>query len=189
METEDWVFGLIAGVAVIAIIGGLVWALSPSKPKQEASVYTDVASCSKDHPADECQKAFDAAQADKDKAPKFSTQSTCEDVYGKGQCVPRGSGGATSDGFSPFMTGFMMGHLLSGGGYSYQPVYIDRSRHVYSGGGYVGSFSGGRVTGYTGPSTYSASTPSAPRAGVAPSVSARGGFGSTAGMAAESAGG
>jgi len=162
---------ILGGVATIALIGGGIWLFSPSD--DDTKLYKDVAACSQDHPADECQKAFDAAKAQEDKAPKFSSSQSCEQVYGPGQCVPRGSDG----GFSPFMTGFLLGHILS----SPQPAYIDRESRVYSGGGYVGSYSGRSYS----PST----TPSAPRSAVPPAVSARGGFGSTAGHAAESAGG
>jgi len=119
-----------------------------------------------------CRDGYAQAMAKMAEAPKYETQATCEDVYGPGNCVPRGT--VVHDGGGWFVP-YMMGYMIGGGfgrSTSYYPVYVDRGGTTFAGGyGSVGS----NVV----------STPSwqggAPAA-VRPSSSSvvRGGFGSTA---------
>ena len=43
----------------------------------------------------ECDRGYQAALADDKNAPRFSDRTSCEDIYGEGQCVPRGYGGSS----------------------------------------------------------------------------------------------
>jgi len=120
-----------------------------------------------------CRDGYAQAMAKMAEAPKYETQATCEDVYGPGNCVPRGSVVHEGGGwFVPYMMGYMIGGGF-GRSTAYYPVYVDRGGTTFAG-GYSGSVGGNVV-----------STPSwqggAPAA-VRPSSSSvvRGGFGSTA---------
>lgn len=137
---------------------------TPPQPA-EAKVYASVEACKVDLPEAECQKAFDAAQAEHVKtAPHFQDPARCEDVYGPGNCVPR----VASNGdpfYMPFMMGYMLGRDTSGPTVVYHqyPVYVDRHGGAWSRGSSVG--------------TFTRATPSAP------TVATRGGFGGSASVA------
>ncbi len=120
-----------------------------------------------------CLDGYAQATEKMAEAPKYETQATCEDVYGPGNCVPRGSvvqGGGGGGWFIPYMMGYMIGGGF-GRSTAYYPVYVDRGGTTYAGG-----YGGGNTV---------VSTPAwhggAPAA-VRPSSSSvvRGGFGSTA---------
>ena len=159
-------------------------ALPPPQPVQ-AVAYASLDQCklSKEVPAAECDKAFAAARADDGAhAPRYAERSTCEDTYGPGNCVPRGSGGNGSF-FTPLLTGFVIGRMLDGGG---QPYYRGTGLYRDNGGGYVTGF-GGHLdrdyrTGRTSIDRRSIDPPAAireapPRVQTRTSVVSRGGFG------------
>jgi len=98
---------------------------------------------------DECKAAnditdteCDAAQANAQRtaaetAPRYATQSECEGQWGPDQCRQNGSGGSF---FTPLLTGFVIGQLLSGGGYrGGGALYRDRNGNYQNGygGGYL----------------------------------------------------
>lgn len=119
-----------------------------------------------------CRDGYAQAMEKMAEAPKYETQATCEDVYGPGNCVPRGT--VVHDGGGWFVP-YMMGYMIGGGfgrSTAYYPVYVDRGGTTFAGG-------------YGGGSGSVVSTPSwrgDPPAAVRPSSSSvvRGGFGSTA---------
>ncbi len=99
---------------------------------------------------DECKAAnditdteCDAAQANARKvaaetAPRYATQSECEGQWGPDQCRPNSQGGGSF--FTPLLTGFVIGQLLSGGGYrGGGALYRDRNGNFQNGygGGYL----------------------------------------------------
>lgn len=103
----------------------------------EAVAYANLDQCkaADEVPDAECDKAYAKARADDENAPKYAERASCEDVYGAGNCVPRGSGGGW---FVPAMTGFVIGRMLDGG------------RPYYTGTGLYRERDDGYVTGYGG---------------------------------------
>lgn len=142
---------------------------------QQGKIYRDLDACIADAPdmdhVKECREGYHQAMEKMAEAPRFEQQARCEDVYGPGNCVPRGSvveGGGS--GFVPFMMGYMIGGAF-GGGYGrtiYAPVFIDRTGSTYAGGSVISR-----------PSWTGGAPAAAPAARASSSVS-RGGFGSTA---------
>jgi uncharacterized protein YgiB involved in biofilm formation len=120
-----------------------------------------------------CRDGYAQAMEKMAEAPQYDTRATCEDVYGAGNCVPRGTvvheGGGS---FIPFMMGYMIGGGF-GHSTSYYPVYVDRGGTTYAGG-----YSGGSGGNVVGNAAWNGGAPAA----VRPSSSSvvRGGFGSTA---------
>jgi uncharacterized protein YgiB involved in biofilm formation len=147
--------------------------------QQEQVVYRNLDAClaqAKDMDGVQaCRDGYAQAMAKMAEAPKYETQSTCEDVYGPGNCVPResvvheGGGGGW---FVPYMMGYMIG---GGFGHStaYYPVYVDRGGTTYAGG--YGNGAASTVVSNPG---WHGGAPAA----IRPSSSSvvRGGFGSTA---------
>jgi uncharacterized protein YgiB involved in biofilm formation len=142
---------------VIYMVGIVVVLILLSRCQQEHAqaieTYPTVAACRAQHDEAECERAMAGAQAQQDQtAPHYGNQATCEDVYGPGNCVPRGEyappgyypGGYGGSGgwFVPAMVGFMIGHALSSGPV-YQPVYLDRRGYAYSGSTLLGAYGGG----------------------------------------------
>src|SRR5579859_4568927 len=119
-----------------------------------------------------CRDGYAQAMEKMAEAPKYETQATCEDVYGPGNCVPRGSvvheGGGS---FIPFMMGYMIGGGF-GRSTAYYPVYVDRGGTTFAGG-----YGGGANTVVSTPS-WQGGAPTAVRSSSSSVV--RGGFGSTA---------
>src|SRR3712207_467840 len=69
------------------------WDASAGRQQVEALQYASLEACkaANDVPDPECESAYKAAQADDaQNAPKFTDAKSCEDIYGQGQCVPRG---------------------------------------------------------------------------------------------------
>ena len=99
-------------------------------------VYTSLDECraANDISDAECDAAQAAAQkAAAETAPRYATQSECEGQWGPSQCQPNNQGGNGSF-FSPLLTGFIVGQLLSGGGYrGGGPLYRDREGRLSNG--------------------------------------------------------
>jgi uncharacterized protein YgiB involved in biofilm formation len=145
-------------------------------------------------PDAECDSGWAAAQKDAEaSAPRYRDRSTCEDVYGQGNCVPRQSAGGSF--FMPLLTGFVIGQMFDGFGNRY---YRGTGMYRYSdryGGGYATGW-GGRLG-----RDYATGRSVVPRAGIEPpdairqapprvqtrtSVVSRGGFGGGRGFGASS---
>lgn len=136
-----------------------------------------------------CEQAAKTAITDQERnSPRFDGRETCEDVYGAGQCVPRGSQGGGV--WGPLIAGFVVGRMLDGG-YRGTGIYRDGRD-----GGYYTGF-GGRLysdyaTGRTRIGANGIDPPAAIREAPAKvqtrtSVVSRGGFGGR--MSAHSYGG
>ena len=121
-----------------------------------------------------CRDGYAQAMEKMAEAPKYETQATCEDVYGPGACVPRGSvvhDGGGGGWFIPYMMGYMIGGGF-GRSTSYYPVFVDRGGTTYAGGYGRGSI-------VSAPS-WNGGAPAAAAARSSSSSVSRGGFGSTA---------
>ncbi|HMA49925.1 MAG TPA: DUF1190 domain-containing protein [Magnetospirillaceae bacterium] len=146
--------------------------------QQEQVVYRNLDAClaqAKDMDGVQaCRDGYAQAMEKMAEAPKYETQSTCEDVYGPGNCVPRGSVVHEGGGwFIPYMMGYMIGGGF-GRSTAYYPVYVDRGGTTYAGGYGTGP---GASTVVANPGWHGGAP-----AAVRPSSSSvvRGGFGSTA---------
>ena len=106
----------------------------------EAFSYASLDACKQANevPDAECDTGWRAAQEDNDaSAPRYAERASCEDVYGVGQCVPRGSGGGSF--FTPLLAGFVIGQMLDGGGRPYyRGTGLYRRDERYGGGYYSG---------------------------------------------------
>ena len=146
--------------------------------QQEQVVYRNLDAClaqAKDMDGVQaCRDGYAQAMEKMAEAPKYETQSTCEDVYGPGNCVPRGSVVHEGGGwFIPYMMGYMIGGGF-GRSTAYYPVYVDRGGTTYAGGYGTGA---GASTVVTNPGWHGGA-PAAARPSSSSVV--RGGFGSTA---------
>ena len=140
-------------------------------------------------PDSACETAQKNAKDDENAEARYADSKTCEDVYGPGQCVPRGSNvGGGGSFWGPLVTGFVVGQMMNGG-WGGRGLYRD-----WRDGGFYTS-SGGRVwTDYSTGRTRVGSRGFDPPAAIAPqkvqtrsSVISRGGFGGR--MSARSSGG
>ncbi len=126
----------------------------------------------------ECEAAYQKAQAEAERTgPKYNSSGECESEFGSGQCTQTRSGGY----FMPMMTGFMMGRMLSGGGYSgygYNPVY--RYNRPYSAQHNKIMTADGTVIGSPGQSSYRVDKNTLKSKPTVTKTVSRGGFGSTA---------
>ena len=155
--------------------------------QQQQTIYRNLDACladAKDMDAVQaCRDGYTQAMAKMAEAPKYETVASCEEIYGYGNCVPRGT--VVHDGGGWFVP-MMMGYMIGGGfgrSYSYYPVYVDRGGTTFAGG--YRSPSGS-------PTVNSPSWQGGAPAAVRPSSSSvvRGGFGSSAtASAANSSGG
>ena len=89
-------------------------------------------------PDDACDTGMKQAKAEESAESRYADSKTCEDVYGPGQCVPRGQAGGGSF-WGPLVTGFVVGQMMNGG-WGGGGLYRD-----WRGGGYY-SRGGGPVT-------------------------------------------
>jgi uncharacterized protein YgiB involved in biofilm formation len=153
---------------------------SPPGAAQEGRIYKTLDACLAEaadmDAVNACRQGYHDALAKMADAPRFDQQARCEDVYGPGNCVPRGSVVHDgSGGFIPFMFGYMLGGF--GGRTNYVPVYVDRGGSTYAGSTVIAnpSWSGGV------PSATSMASKGGPSLSATTSSSvARGGFGGTA---------
>jgi uncharacterized protein YgiB involved in biofilm formation len=128
------------GITLIFLFAAILSHFTGGGSAEAVQIYPTVEQCKAQQPAADCDKAFAGAQAQHDaQAPHYGNVTSCEDVYGPGQCVPRS--GAGSSWFIPAMAGFVLGHALGASpAVIYQPVYVDRSGFAYSGGTVIGPY-------------------------------------------------
>jgi uncharacterized protein YgiB involved in biofilm formation len=125
-----WTSALLLVVAV-----GVMWAAKPSE--QRIKIYNSIEACRVEQPAEDCAKAFAAAQEEQAKsAPRFAARELCEAQYGSCGALHDGTG----DWFVPAMVGFMIGHALGTPSVVSQPVYVDRNLRAYTGTTVLGSY-------------------------------------------------
>jgi uncharacterized protein YgiB involved in biofilm formation len=140
---------------------------APRQEPVEAVAYMDLNQCkvANEVPDEECDKAFAAANADHDKAaPRYEERASCEEVYGPGNCVPRGYNNGGGSFFTPLLTGFVIGRMLDSGG-----------RPYYGGTGLYRDYRGDYVTGYGGrlDRDYATGKTVVSRSGIEPSPAVR----------------
>ncbi|UTP40848.1 DUF1190 domain-containing protein [Phenylobacterium sp. LH3H17] len=149
----------------------------------ETFQYADLDSCKTANqiPDAECDTAYAKALEDNDKsAPRFEAKATCEETYGEGNCVPRGSGGGSF--FTPLLAGFVIGQMFDGGGNRYYRgtgLYRGRDGYTTGWGGKLGrDYATGRTTiGKYGIDPPDSVRQAPPRMQTRTSVVSRGGFG------------
>ena len=110
-----------------------------SSGTQEAAVYRSIDDCNDSNPGQKeaCQLAFENAEKEAERtAPKYRSQRDCEDEFGYDRCRRHSS---SSGVFMPMMAGFMIGRMLNGGRYSYNPMFTSYSRHSPYYGNWVGA--------------------------------------------------
>lgn len=181
---------MLAGAASLTLAGcddpGPQASFDPNRGEQvEAFSYKTLEECkaANEVPDPQCDTAYAAAQKDDQKnAPRYEARASCEEVYGAGNCVPRGSENGGSF-FTPLLAGFVIGQMLDGGGYRGTGMY---RRDDGYGGGYYSTY-GGRLnrdysTGKSVISKTSIDPPDAirnapPKIQTRTSVVSRGGFG------------
>lgn len=146
----------------------------------EARSYPNLDACIADGALDEatCRETEQAARAEHEaSAPRYSSQSLCEEQFGYGQCQAR-SGGSF---WQPFFTGFLVANLLDNVGglrYRAQPYYRTRDGLAMTPGGYRINRGPGGVAKVSKNSLTRVAAP--PKVQTRTSVVARGGFGSRA---------
>ena len=120
----------------------------PTQAAAEAApvAYASVQDCAGQNDPAACEAAFQQARAEHDQtAPRFTSQTDCEQQWGEGNCENRPdqarSGGSSV--FMPILAGFMIGRMMSGGGMFGAPL-TRRGGGLYSRGAPVaGGFGGG----------------------------------------------
>lgn len=114
----------------------------PRPPPQPTLAYTSLETCKAEDaiPDAECDAAWVEAQNEAARsAPRYATREECEGQWGPEQCRPLTGGGGSF--FGPLATGFIIGQLLNGGGYSGGgPLYRGRD------GEYSNGYGGGRLS-------------------------------------------
>jgi len=117
---------------------------SPAQGEQvQAFAYSSLEACKQagEVPDAECESGWAAARNDDTThAPRYGERSTCEDVYGAGNCVPRHEGGGSF--FTPLLAGFVVGQMLDNFGRPYYrgtSLYRENERY---GGGYSSGWGG-----------------------------------------------
>jgi len=157
--------------------------------QQQQTVYRNLDAClaqAKDMDGVQaCRDGYAQAMEKMAEAPKFQTQATCEDVYGQGACVPRGSV-VHEDGGGGWFIPYMMGYMIGGGfgrSTAYYPVFVDRGGTTFAGG------YGGNSTTIVNAPSWHGGAPAAAAARTSSSSVVRGGFGSTAMTSAASSSG
>lgn len=148
----------------------------------DAYAYQSLQACKDKNevPDEACDKAEKAALTDQDKTARWNDQASCEDVYGEGQCVPRGyNGGGGGSFWGPLITGFVVGRMFDGGwgGRGLYRDWRDGGFYTSSGGRVWTDYSTGRTRlgerGFDPPDAMHGPTKQMSRAGVI----SRGGFG------------
>jgi len=167
MRKSRYISLLLAGAAATALAGCDQNVMTG----QDETLYPDVAACTQERDAAECNAGFQAAQQEHIKeAPKFSSKEECE-AAGFQPCeaaqVQTAQGGSSSM-FMPMLMGYMMGRSLGGmggmggmgqrgptagappaggaAGPAARPVYSDRNGYLYAGRNAVGRVAPGTTS-------------------------------------------
>jgi len=175
------VTSLMATVSFSMAACGSPQANLPQQPAIPALAYTSLDECkaANDVSNTDCETAQTAARTQAaETSPRYATREECEGQWGPSQCEPRNQGGGSF--FGPLATGFIIGQLLSGGGYrGGGPLYRGRDGQYSNGfgGGYLSrDYRTGRSV--TNAREHSPAARQAPaRAQSRTAVVSRGGFG------------
>ncbi|WP_045049125.1 DUF1190 family protein [Rouxiella chamberiensis] len=156
------------------------------KSDENVSLYQNADDCSKANPSNsaQCTKAFNDAKAEAAKtAPKYANRADCVAEFGESQCTQTpaqaGMSAESQQGGSmwmPLMAGFMMGRMMSGGGYAQQPLFTSKNAGSPASGKFVDSSGKSYGPATTGRSMNVPRTALAPKPATTSTVT-RGGFG------------
>jgi uncharacterized protein YgiB involved in biofilm formation len=175
------VTSLMATVGFSMAACGSPQASLPQEPPVPALAYTSLDECkaANDVSDTDCESAQAVARAQAaETSPRYATREECEGQWGPSQCEPRNHNGGSF--FGPLATGFIIGQLMSGGGYrGGGPLYRDRDGQYSNGygGGYLSrDYRTGRTV--TNANDHTPAARQAPsRAQSRTAVVSRGGFG------------
>jgi len=166
-----------AGVVAVQGCGSTDWG---DEAAVDALPFASVAECSQSGqvPASACQAAYNEALANHEQAaPRFDSQSLCEEEFGSGQCQPRLAG--NNNYWVPMLAGFMVAQMMDRDRsyYRYGPLYRSYRYNSW----YTGGPRGGQL--YRSGSSWRAGSSAFDRPVSNPpvrsrsSTSSRGGFG------------
>ncbi|PKH25341.1 hypothetical protein CIG19_05765 [Enterobacterales bacterium CwR94] len=158
---------------------------------ETVSLYQNADDCSRaTGQSEQCTASYNNALKEAEKtAPKYASREECVAEFGENQCqqTPAQAGvGTTTNAeansgggsfWMPLMAGYMMGRMMSGGGYQQQPLFSSKNPASPANGKFVDA------TGRNyGPATAGGRSVSVPKTALAPkpattSTVTRGGFG------------
>ncbi|MFV8982693.1 DUF1190 family protein [Serratia fonticola] len=175
-------------VAPVALAISAVFMLAGCEQADETvSLYKNADDCSTSNPSmsEQCTTAYNNALKEAEKtAPKYATREDCVAEFGEAQCTqaPAQAGMAAESQSSgsmwmPLMAGYMMGRMMSGGGYAQQPLFTSKNAASPANGKFVDA-SGKSY----GPATAGGRSMTVPKTAMAPKPAVtntvtRGGFG------------
>ncbi|CAI0860228.1 DUF1190 family protein [Serratia fonticola] len=175
-------------VAPVALAISAVFMLAGCEQADETvSLYKNADDCSTSNPSmsEQCTTAYNNALKEAEKtAPKYATREDCVAEFGEAQCTqaPAQAGMAAESQSSgsmwmPLMAGYMMGRMMSGGGYAQQPLFSSKNAASPANGKFVDA-SGKSY----GPATAGGRSMTVPKTAMAPKPAVtntvtRGGFG------------
>lgn len=175
-------------VAPVALAISAVFMLAGCEQADETvSLYKNADDCSTSNPSmsEQCTTAYNNALKEAEKtAPKYATREDCVAEFGEAQCTqaPAQAGMAAESQSSgsmwmPLMAGYMMGRMMSGGGYAQQPLFSSKNAASPASGKFVDA-SGKSY----GPATAGGRSMTVPKTAMAPKPAVtntvtRGGFG------------
>lgn len=168
-----------AGVVAVQACGSADWSEEPSV---ETMPFASVAECTAagQVPASECQTAYSQALANHEQAaPRFESQSLCEEEFGAGQCQPRLAGNTSF--WMPVLAGFMVGRMLDRDDrhhYRYGGLYRSRRYNTWYTGGPNGGALHNTGSGWRAGASAFDRPVSSPPVRSRSSTASRGGFGS-----------
>lgn len=167
----------------VALAVSAVFLLAGCEQSDETvSMYQNADDCSKANPGQsaQCTTAFNNAKQEAEKtAPKYASREECVAEFGEGQCQQSAAQASTGGSFwMPLMAGYMMGRMMSGGGYAQQPLFSSRAPNSPANGKFVDA--SGRSYGAATPGR----TTTVPKSAMTPKPATtttvtRGGFGET----------
>ncbi|CAM3611041.1 hypothetical protein BS639_22875 [Rouxiella silvae] len=157
------------------------------KSDDNVSLYQNADDCSKANPSTsaQCAKAFNDAKAEAAKtAPKYANRADCVAEFGESQCTQApaqaGMSAESQQGggsmWMPLMAGFMMGRMMSGGGYAQQPLFTSKTAGSPANGKFVDATGKSYGPATTGRSMNVPPSAMAPKPATTSTVT-RGGFG------------
>lgn len=156
------------------------------KSDENVSLYQNADDCSKANPSTsaQCTKAFNDAKVEAAKtAPKYANRADCVAEFGESQCTQApaqaGMSAESQQGGSmwmPLMAGFMMGRMMSGGGYAQQPLFTSKTAGSPANGKFVDATGKSYGPATTGRSMSVPPSAMAPKPATTTTVT-RGGFG------------
>lgn len=165
-----------------------------SESDAEGQVYASVSECvAAGETRAECENASAQARIDdSESAPRFDSQSVCEQEFGSSRCEQRTSGGNSF--WVPLLAGFVIGNVIGDmdGGHRrrrYAPLYRGAGGTWYHGGAGYGPLSRRSGGGYGFSRTGFDRPVGSPRTYSRSDVASRGGFGGRSGSASGWGGG